>query len=114
MKGISLNLLLFIAATLLIDVYAFNGLRALSKKWLFLGRKWFFYSYWAYLVLLLASLIFVVYVKVDLGIRLAIIVSFFGSLLFEFCFALFLLLVKTRLTAYPPILDLALKIFLKN
>jgi predicted MPP superfamily phosphohydrolase len=90
MKGISLNLLLFIAATLLIDVYAFNGLRALSKKWLFLGRKWFFYSYWAYLVLLLASLIFVVYVKVDLGVRLAIIVSFFGSLLFEFCFALFL------------------------
>jgi len=91
MKGISLNLLLFIAATLLIDVYAFNGLRALSKKWSFLGRKWFFYSYWAYSVLLLLSLIFVVYVKVELGIRLAIIVSFFGSLLFEFCFALFLL-----------------------
>ena len=42
------------------------------------------------------GLVFVVYVKVDLGIRLAVIVSFFGSLLFEFCFALFLLTDDSR------------------
>ncbi|HZY35888.1 MAG TPA: metallophosphoesterase [Mucilaginibacter sp.] len=91
MKGISLNLLFFIAATLLIDVYAFNGLRALSTKWHFLGKRWFLVAYWAYSILLLAGLLVVVYVKVDLGVRLAIIVAFFGSLVFEFCFALFLL-----------------------
>ena len=91
MKGISLNLLLFIIATLLIDVYTFNGLRALSKKWRFLGKKWFVYAFCGYSLLLLTGLLLVVYTKVDLSVRLAIIVLFFVSLLFEFCFALFLL-----------------------
>jgi len=96
MKGISLNLLLFIAATLLIDVYAFSGLRALSAKWRFLGKRWFFIAYCAYSILLLTGLVVVVYVKVDLEVRLAVIVTFFGSLLFEFCFALFLLVDDLR------------------
>ena len=96
MKGISLNLLLFIAATLLIDVYAFNGLRALGKKWRFLRKKWFAVAFCAYSLLLLACLLLVVYVKVDLVLRLAVILSFFGSLLFEFCFALFLLVDDLR------------------
>jgi predicted MPP superfamily phosphohydrolase len=91
MKGISLNLLLFIAVTLLIDIYAFSGLRALSKKWSFLGKKWFTIAYCSYAILLLVLLLLVVYLKVDMRIRLGVILSFFGSLLFEFCFTLFLL-----------------------
>ena len=96
MKGISLNLLLFIVATLLIDVYTFNGLLALSKKWHFLGKKWFSYAFCGYSLLLLSGLLMVVYTKVDLSVRLAIIVLFFVSLLFEFCFALFLLVDDLR------------------
>ncbi len=96
MKGISLNLLLFIIATLLIDVYTFNGLRALSKKWRFLGKKWFVFAFCGYSVLLLSGLLMVVYTRVDLSVRLAIIVLFFVSLLFEFCFALFLLIDDLR------------------
>ena len=91
MKGFSLNLLLFVIVVLLIDGYAFSGLRSLSKKWRFLGTKAFLVAYAAYSVLLLSCLLVVVYVKVSLGFRLAVIVLFFVSLLFEFCFALFLL-----------------------
>ena len=91
MKGFSLNLLLFVIVVLLIDGYAFSGLRSLSKKWRFLGTKAFLVAYAAYSVLLLSCLLMVVYVKVSLGFRLAVIVLFFVSLLFEFCFALFLL-----------------------
>jgi len=96
MRGFSLNLLLFVIAVLLIDGYAFSGLRSLSKKWRFLGTKSFLVAYTAYSVLLLASLILVVYVKVSLGMRLAVIVLFFVSLIFEFCFALFLLVDDVR------------------
>jgi predicted MPP superfamily phosphohydrolase len=72
-------------------VYTFNGLRALSRKWRFIGKKWFVYAFCGYSLLLLSGLLLVVYTKVDLSVRLAIIVLFFVSLLFEFCFALFLL-----------------------
>ncbi len=91
MNGFSLNLLLFVIAVLLIDGYAFSGLHSLSKNWRFLGTKAFRVAFAAYSVLLLTFLLLVVYVKVSLGFRLAVIILFFVSLLFEFCFTLFLL-----------------------
>jgi len=96
MKGISLNLLLFIAATILIDVYAFSGLRALSKKWRFLGKKWFVTTYYTYSIAILTGLLFVVYVKVDFSVRLAVVATFFCTLLMGFCFCLFLAIDDAR------------------
>jgi len=96
MKGVTLNLLLFIAIVLLIDVYVFSGLRKLSVKWRFIGKKWFFITWCVVTVLLLCGLLLAVYVKIDLGLRLGIIISFFGLLLFKACFALFLLIDDLR------------------
>lgn len=96
MKGPSLNLLLFIIVVLLIDGYVLYGLRALPKKLRPPAKKWFPAAWSIFSILLVAALVLVVYVKVDLGVRLAIVVSFFGLLLLKACFALFLLIDDIR------------------
>lgn len=96
MQGISLSLVLFIIAILLINWYAFNGLGGLAKKWQFLGKKWFKKAYWSACILLLCSLVLVIYVKVDFGIRLAVLVAFFTALLGGFSFSVFLLIDDLR------------------
>jgi predicted MPP superfamily phosphohydrolase len=80
----------------LIDVYAFSGLRSLGKPWRLLGSRAFLVFYSVYSVGLLGTLLLVVYVKVSLGIRLGVIVLFFVTLLFGFCFSLFLLAADIR------------------
>jgi len=96
MKGISPDLLLFIFIVLLIDLYVFAGLRGLANKWRFLKKKWFTVTWVAVTVSLLAGLLLVVYARVDLELRLIIILAFFGILLFKFCFAIFLLIDDIR------------------
>jgi len=96
MKGISIGLLLFIAIVFLIDLYVFKGLQGLSRKWRFLAKKWFKIAYIIASVFLLSSLLFVVYVKVDFGVRLVFIVLFFAVQLFNICFTLFLLVDDVR------------------
>jgi len=96
MKGVTLNLFLFIVIVLLVDVYVFSGLRKLSAKWRWLGKRWFFIIWWTVSGLLLSALLTAVYVKIDLDLRLVIVVSFFGLLLFKACFALFLVVDDIR------------------
>jgi predicted MPP superfamily phosphohydrolase len=96
MRGFSLNVLLFVFATLLLDFYALSGLRGLQVRWKFLGQKRFARAFTAYSVALLVGLVLVVYLKVHLRIRLAVILLFFVTLIFELCFALFLLIDDAR------------------
>ena len=92
MKGITLNLLFFVLLVLLTDLYVLNGLRSLSAKWSFLNKKWFIILYSGISILLLAGLLFAVYIKIGFGLRLFIVVSFFGLLLLKICFVIFLLI----------------------
>jgi predicted MPP superfamily phosphohydrolase len=96
MKGVTISLALFIMATLVIDAYAFTGLRSLGKKWHFLASGRFTIAYVIYSFLLLSGLVLVVYVRVSFGIRLGVIILFFVTLLFGFCFSLFLLVDDVR------------------
>jgi len=96
MEGVTLNLLFFIAIVLLMDVYVFRGLQNLAVKWRLLGKKWFLITWIIVTVSLLGGLLLAVYVKIDLGWRLIIILSFFGLLLFKACFALLLLIDDIR------------------
>lgn len=96
MEGVTLNLLLFIAIVLLLDVYVFKGLSKLSVKWKFIGKKWFFITWVTVTTLLLSGLLLGVYIKIDLGLRLFIVLAFFGLLLFKACFALLLLVDDLR------------------
>ncbi len=96
MKGQALNMILFVTALLLIDLYVLNGLRGLSKKWPFLRYKWFTVSYLLFSVLLMAGLATMTYVKVGLHVRLTYIVFFFLYLIFKVSFALFILVDDVR------------------
>ncbi|WP_295672925.1 metallophosphoesterase [uncultured Mucilaginibacter sp.] len=96
MEGVTLNLLFFIAIVLLLDVYVFRGLSKLSVKWKFIGKRWFFITWVTVTTVLLGSLLLAVYVKIDLGLRLVIVLAFFGLLLFKACFALVLLVDDLR------------------
>src|SRR5258708_874018 len=106
MTGITLKLLLFIAIVLGIDLYDWRGILSLAKKWPFLQKKWFSTSYLILSVSLLSALLLAVYIKIDLGLRLAIIILFFVAAVFKACFALFLLIddlrrLMLRLTGAP-------------
>ncbi|MBB3055009.1 metallophosphoesterase [Mucilaginibacter gotjawali] len=96
MEGVTLNLLFFIAIVLLLDVYVFKGLSKLSVKWKFIGKRWFLITWITVTTVLLGGLLLAVYVKIDLGLRLVIVLAFFGLLLFKACFALLLLIDDLR------------------
>jgi uncharacterized protein len=96
MEGITLNLFLFIALVLSIDVYVFCGIRKLSAKWPFIGKRRFFITWWSVSILILSSLLIAVYFKIHVDARLVIILLFFILLLFKASFALFLLVDDLR------------------
>jgi predicted MPP superfamily phosphohydrolase len=92
----NLQLILFIAALLLIDRYVLSGLRGLPKKRRFFHKESFTRSYWIFTVLLLAVIFFVIYVKVGFGVRLGLLMLFFLVYLCKVSFALFILVDDLR------------------
>jgi predicted MPP superfamily phosphohydrolase len=87
---------LLVAGLLAIDFYVLNGIKGLSKKWQFLNRKPFVISYWVFSFLLIADILFVIFSKVEFGIRLILLVLFFLVLLFKVSFVLFILIDDLR------------------
>ncbi|MDB4922314.1 metallophosphoesterase [Mucilaginibacter sp.] len=96
MKGQALHIIFLVAALLLIDLYVLSGLRGVSKKWLFLKKRPFHIWYWIASVLLITGLIFVVFVKMGLVIRLAFVMLFFVVFLFKISYIPFLLIDDVR------------------
>jgi len=96
MKGQTLHIIFLVAALLLIDLYILSGLRSVSKKWLFLQKRSFMIWYGIVSVLLVTGLIFVVFVKMGLVIRLAFVMLFFVIFLFKISFIPFLLIDDIR------------------
>ena len=96
MKGQTLHIIFFAAALLLIDLYVLGGIKGVSKKWLFLQKRSFTIWYWIVSVLLITGLIFVVFVKMGLVIRLAFVMLFFVIILFKISFIPFLLIDDIR------------------
>ncbi|ASU32816.1 metallophosphatase [Mucilaginibacter xinganensis] len=90
MKGQTLHVIFLILALLLIDLYVLSGLRGLSGKWKFLQKVSFKRWYWMVSVLLIAGLIFVVFVKMGLVVRLAVVMAFFVVFLFKISYLPFL------------------------
>ncbi|HEY9195967.1 MAG TPA: metallophosphoesterase, partial [Mucilaginibacter sp.] len=77
----ALNVILIIAALLLVDLYVLHGLRGAFKKWKFLGRKSFTILYWLINAILIIGLITGAFVRLaGLGLRAAGLLSF--SLIF--------------------------------
>jgi predicted MPP superfamily phosphohydrolase len=96
MKGQTLHIIFLLAALLLIDLYVLSGLRGVSKKWLFLQKRSFVIWYWIVSALLITGLIFVVFVKMGLVVRLAFVMLFFVVFLFKISFIPFLLIDDIR------------------
>ncbi|MDB5087777.1 MAG: metallophosphatase, partial [Mucilaginibacter sp.] len=96
MKGQTLHIIFLIAALLLIDLYVLSGLKGVSKKWLFLQKRSFMIWYWIVSALLITGLVFVVFVKMGLVVRLAFVMLFFVIFLFKISFIPFLLIDDTR------------------
>ncbi|HVW96541.1 MAG TPA: metallophosphoesterase [Mucilaginibacter sp.] len=95
MTGLTLHVILLVAALLLIDLYVFSGLRGIVK-WRFLQTRLFRRLYWAFAALLIASLLFVVFVKMGFMGRLILITMFFVAFLFKLCYLPFLLIDDLR------------------
>ncbi len=89
-------LVLFIILFLLIDLYALNGLQALAVKWRILRYRHFKTIYWSVSIFFLLDLVYVIYHRVGFAFRLALIVGFFGVLLFKVCFVIFLMIDDLR------------------
>jgi predicted MPP superfamily phosphohydrolase len=96
MKGITVSLLLFVVADTAIDFYTFKGLQALAGKWLFLGKKWFLAAFSTACFILITGLLLAAYSQIDPGLRLMLIIAFFGAFSLKACFALFLSLDDAR------------------
>jgi len=91
-----LSFAVIVLVLLLIDFYALNGVRSLSKKWPFVRKKWFQITYLVVSGLLLAGLLLVIYVKVGLSVRLGFLVGFFLIFLCKLSFVPFLLIDDVR------------------
>jgi predicted MPP superfamily phosphohydrolase len=96
MKGQTLHIIFLVAALLLIDLYVLNGLKGVSKKWLFLQKRSFKVWYLIFSVFLVIGLIVVVFVKMPLNIRLTFVMVFFVIFLFKLCYIPFLLIDDLR------------------
>ncbi|HEY8930415.1 MAG TPA: metallophosphoesterase [Mucilaginibacter sp.] len=96
MKGQALHIIFLAAALLLIDLYVLSGLSGISKKWKFLRKRTFRIWYWVASVLLIAGLIFVVFVKMGMMVRLAFVVLFFVVFIFKICYLPFILIDDIR------------------
>jgi predicted MPP superfamily phosphohydrolase len=96
MKGQALHILFPVVLLLLIDLYVLNGLRGVSKKRLFLQKKSFRLLYWIVSAALIAGLIFVVYVKMGLVVRLAFVMLFFLVFIFKVSYIPFLVIDDIR------------------
>jgi predicted MPP superfamily phosphohydrolase len=92
----NLQLIIFIAALLLIDRYVLSGLRGLPQKRRFFHKESFTRSYWIFNVSLLAVILLVIYIKVGFAVRLGLLILFFLGYLFKVSFALFILIDDLR------------------
>src|SRR5436190_950057 len=91
-----LSFAVIVLVLLLIDLYALNGIRSLSKKWPFVRKKWFQTTYLVVSGVLLVGLLLVIYVKVGLSVRLGFLVGFFLIFLCKLSFLPFLLIDHLR------------------
>ncbi len=96
MKGQTLNLALSVGVLFFIDLYVLNGFRGTSKKWKFFDNKQFPLFYWIYNAVLLTTLLWAIYTKIDFKIRLGLITVFFLDLLFKISFIPFLIIDDLR------------------
>jgi len=90
------ELILCIAALLLIDAYVLNGLLGLPAKWRFVHNKSFKRKYWITSALAITGVLLVIFIKLDFGIRLAFLVLFFMLLIFKLSYIPFLLIDDLR------------------
>ena len=90
MNGLNLQVFLLVITLLLIDLYVLSGLKGVSKKWGFLHKKRFPLYYWMFSIFLIADLFFVVYVKMGVMGRVALITFFFLMFLFKISFVPFI------------------------
>ncbi len=92
----NLQLILFIAALLLVDRYVLSGLRGLPQKRRFFHKESFTRSYWIFTASLLTVILLVIYIKVGFGVRLGLLILFFLVYLCKVSFALFILIDDIR------------------
>jgi predicted MPP superfamily phosphohydrolase len=92
----ALNIILIIAALLLVDLYVLHGIRGAFKNWSWLSKRGFAFFYWAICILVIAGVLTGVYLHVGLGVRAAGLLVF--SLLFigKLTFLPFLLIDDAR------------------
>jgi hypothetical protein len=76
----ALNIILIVAALLLVDLYVLQGIRGAFKKWRFLRSRFFTFCYWAANIMLITGLIIGAFLHVGLGLRAAGLLAF--SLIF--------------------------------
>jgi predicted MPP superfamily phosphohydrolase len=92
----ALNIILIIAALLLIDLYVLHGIRGAFKNWKLLSKKGFTFFYWAISILIIAGLLIGVYLHVGLGPRAAGLLVFSLIFIGKLTFLPFLLIDDVR------------------
>ncbi|WP_295717488.1 metallophosphoesterase [Mucilaginibacter sp.] len=92
----ALNIILIIAALLLIDLYVLHGIRGAFKNWKLLSKKGFTFFYWAISILIIAGLLIGVYLHVGLGLRAAGLLVFSLIFIGKLTFLPFLLIDDAR------------------
>lgn len=90
--------LVFISALLLLaDLYIIKGLKS-ALKWRFLHTKWFTKTYWTVSVALIVGMFLSIFFKLGMGIRAAILLSFFLLLIGKAIVLIFLFIDDLRRT----------------
>lgn len=90
------TILLISAILLIADTYIITGIRGLSKKWKFAGKKAFTWWYWGVSIFLIAGLFFSIYAKLGLGFKGGILLVFFIVLAAKIFFLPFLVVDDVR------------------
>jgi len=91
MKGQAFTIILISLILLLADAYFIGGIRAAFRKKQFSHKKWFIQAYWTVCILLIAATILGIYVKIPVGARAAILLTFFLLLIIKATFLPFIL-----------------------
>jgi predicted MPP superfamily phosphohydrolase len=89
MQGKGLTVTIISLVLLIADIYVISGVRGAFPKWRFLQGKNFARLFYAFTLLLIAGLYLSVYVKLNVGIRAAILLVFFVQVITKLTFILF-------------------------
>src|SRR5476651_1173795 len=96
MQGQGFTMLLISIILLLLDAYIIKGIRAAFKKKRFLHNRNFVRYYWIVCAALVAGTLISIYLKIPVGLRAGILLSFFIVLLLKISFLLFILVDDIR------------------